>query len=102
MVLVTALPGGSIGNDLALSVLPNLRARRAGRSRGFDINAGVVVSSSDPDLAVHGRLDGNRLSTSRASDCLVLEPARKAGHLPLGTLDHELGKLTLFSGLVPQ
>jgi predicted nucleic-acid-binding protein len=27
------------------------------------------------------------------SDCLILEVARKAGHLPLGTLDRELGKL---------
>ena len=27
------------------------------------------------------------------SDCLVLETARKAGHLPLGTFDRELGKL---------
>ena len=27
------------------------------------------------------------------SDCLVLEAARKAGHLPLGTFDRELGKL---------
>ena len=27
------------------------------------------------------------------SDCLVLEVARKAGHLPLGTLDRELGKM---------
>lgn len=27
------------------------------------------------------------------SDCLVLEEARKAGHLPLGTFDRELGKL---------
>lgn len=26
------------------------------------------------------------------SDCLVLEAARKAGHLPLGTFDRELGK----------
>ena len=26
-------------------------------------------------------------------DCLVLEAARKAGHLPLGTFDHELSKL---------
>ena len=26
------------------------------------------------------------------SDCLVLEIARKAGHLPLGTFDRELGK----------
>ena len=27
------------------------------------------------------------------SDCLILEMARKAGHLPLGTFDHDLGKL---------
>ncbi len=27
------------------------------------------------------------------SDCLVLEVARKAGHLPLGTFDHNLSKL---------
>jgi predicted nucleic-acid-binding protein len=26
-------------------------------------------------------------------DCLVLEVARKAGHLPLGTFDRDLGKL---------
>ncbi|MGH9782788.1 MAG: PIN domain-containing protein [Terriglobia bacterium] len=29
----------------------------------------------------------------RFSDCLVLELARKAGHLPLGTFDRELGKV---------
>jgi predicted nucleic acid-binding protein len=27
------------------------------------------------------------------SDCLVLESARKAGHLPLGTFDRDLAKL---------
>jgi len=27
------------------------------------------------------------------SDCLVLEVARKTGHLPLGTFDRDLGKL---------
>ena len=27
------------------------------------------------------------------SDCLVLEAARKAGHLPLGTFDKDLGRL---------
>jgi predicted nucleic acid-binding protein len=27
------------------------------------------------------------------SDCLVLEVARKAGHLPLGTFDREMAKL---------
>jgi predicted nucleic-acid-binding protein len=27
------------------------------------------------------------------SDCLLLEAARKAGHLPLGTFDRNLGRL---------
>lgn len=27
------------------------------------------------------------------SDCLILEVARKAGHLPLGTFDRDLGKI---------
>ena len=27
------------------------------------------------------------------SDCLILEGARKAGHVPLGTFDRDLGKL---------
>jgi predicted nucleic-acid-binding protein len=28
------------------------------------------------------------------SDCLILETARKAGHLPLGTFDGKLGRVT--------
>jgi predicted nucleic-acid-binding protein len=33
------------------------------------------------------------------SDCLVLEVARKAGHLPLGTFDRRLGKMEGAQGL---
>jgi predicted nucleic-acid-binding protein len=33
------------------------------------------------------------------SDCLILETARKAGHLPLGTLDRNLSKLDGAEGL---
>ena len=33
------------------------------------------------------------------SDCLLLEIARKAGHLPLGTFDRDLGKLDGAQGL---
>jgi predicted nucleic acid-binding protein len=29
----------------------------------------------------------------RSSDCLILELAKKAGHLPLGTFDRDLGKV---------
>jgi predicted nucleic-acid-binding protein len=35
------------------------------------------------------------------SDCLVLEVARKAGHLPLGTFDRALGKLESVERLGP-
>jgi predicted nucleic acid-binding protein len=31
------------------------------------------------------------------SDCLMVEVARKAGHLPLGTLDRDLARLTALS-----
>jgi predicted nucleic-acid-binding protein len=36
------------------------------------------------------------------SDCLVLEVARKAGHLPLGTFDRELGRLSGAEQLGPR
>lgn len=35
----------------------------------------------------------------RFSDCLIVEPARKAGHLPLGTFDRQLSKLNGAEGL---
>jgi len=44
-------------------------------------------------------VDANALETFRKrpalgfSDCLMLEAARKAGHLPLGTFDRNLGRL---------
>lgn len=36
------------------------------------------------------------------SDCLILEVARKAGHLPLGTFDRELSKIKGAHRLVSQ
>ena len=47
-------------------------------------DAGVVASALD--------LFRSKPSVS-FSDCLILELARKAGHLPLGTFDRDLGKL---------
>jgi predicted nucleic acid-binding protein len=47
----------------------------------------------DPD-AVEAALVHFRAKPSLGfSDCLMLELARKAGHLPLGTFDRSLGKL---------
>lgn len=44
--------------------------------------------------AVAAALEQYRAQSGRTfSDCLVLEIARKAGHLPLGTFDRELAKL---------
>ena len=43
----------------------------------------VIFTSLSPQLGTH----------SRILRLLVLEIARKAGHLPLGTLDRELSKL---------
>jgi predicted nucleic-acid-binding protein len=44
--------------------------------------------------AVAAALEQYRASASVSfSDCLVLEVARKAGHLPLGTFDRDLAKL---------
>lgn len=47
----------------------------------------------DPD-AVAAALDLFRARPSLGfSDCLMLELARKAGHLPLGTFDRNLGRI---------
>lgn len=40
----------------------------------------------------------NRLALG-FSDCLILETARKVGHLPLGTIDRNLAKLDGAEGL---
>ena len=51
------------------------------------------LSIQDPDVvtAALGRL--RQKPSLGFSDCLVLEVARKAGHLPLGTFDGAVGKL---------
>ncbi|MGQ0512053.1 MAG: PIN domain-containing protein [Betaproteobacteria bacterium] len=51
------------------------------------------LSIQEPDV-VAGALAGFRgKSAPEFADCLVLEIARKAGHIPLGTFDRKLGKL---------
>ena len=52
-----------------------------------------TLSLQDAEV-VSGALEHYRKKPSLSfSDCLVLEAARKAGHLPLGTFDRDLGKL---------
>lgn len=65
-----------------------------------EIAAGVAMLLSHKDLTLQ---DADVVSAALElyrrrprlgfSDCLLLEVARKAGHLPLGTFDRELGRL---------
>ena len=61
-------------------------------------HAQLTVEDSEVVAAALGRYRG-RAGVS-FSDCLVLEAARKAGHLPLGTFDRTLAKLSGATRLV--
>jgi len=47
----------------------------------------------DPDVISAALVQFRQKPALGFSDCLVLEIARKAGHIPLGTFDRALGKL---------
>lgn len=51
------------------------------------------LSLQDPDVVSAALHQFKSRPTLGFSDCLVLEIARKAGHLPLGTFDKTLSKL---------
>ncbi len=51
------------------------------------------LTVQDADVVSTALEHFRRRPTLGFSDCLVLEIARKAGHMPLGTFDRELGKL---------
>jgi predicted nucleic acid-binding protein len=51
----------------------------------------LTLQDADIVAAALGQFRAN--PTLGFSDCLVLEVARKSGHLPLGTFDRQLGKL---------
>jgi predicted nucleic-acid-binding protein len=51
------------------------------------------VTIQDADVARDALDQFKKRPALGFSDCLVLEVARKAGHLPLGTFDHDLAKL---------
>jgi len=71
----------------------------------YDLNAAAIATAIEmllnhKDLTLEGsEVVSNALVVFRKrpalgfSDCLMLEVARKAGHLPLGTFDRTLGKL---------
>jgi predicted nucleic-acid-binding protein len=51
------------------------------------------LTVEDSDVVVAALAQFTKVSAVGFSDCLVLEGARKAGHLPLGTFDRELARL---------
>lgn len=51
------------------------------------------ISLQEPDVVAEALSRFRKKPSLGFSDCLVLEVARKAGHLPLGTFDSDLGKL---------
>jgi predicted nucleic-acid-binding protein len=51
------------------------------------------LTIQDPDTVAAALEHYRRRPALGFSDCLILEVARKAGHLPLGTFDRDLGKL---------
>ena len=52
------------------------------------------ITLQDADVVALGLDQYRRRPVLGFSDCLVLEVARKAGHLPLGTFDRNLSKLS--------
>jgi predicted nucleic-acid-binding protein len=51
------------------------------------------LSVQEPDVVTRALEHYRRKPSLGFSDCLILEVARRAGHLPLGTFDRNLGKL---------
>ncbi len=52
-----------------------------------------TLAVQDPDCVAAALEHYRRKPRLGFSDCLVLEVARRGGHLPLGTFDRDLGKL---------
>lgn len=51
------------------------------------------LTLQDPDVVAAALSHFRRKPTLGFSDCLILETARKAGHLPLGTFDKAFSRL---------
>jgi len=51
------------------------------------------LAVQDPDIVAAALEHYRKRPSLGFSDCLVLEVARKSGHLPLGTFDRDLSKL---------
>jgi predicted nucleic acid-binding protein len=59
------------------------------------------LSLQDPDTVAAAVASFRQRPSLGFSDCLMLEVARKAGHLPLGTFDRDFSKLPDVERLLP-
>lgn len=53
----------------------------------------ISLTVQEPDVVAAALAHFRRKPSLGFSDCLILEIARKAGHLPIGTFDRNLGKV---------
>lgn len=60
------------------------------------------LAIQEPDVVVAALFRLRARPTLRFSDCLILEVARKAGHLPVGTFDRDFAKLPDVERIWPQ
>jgi predicted nucleic acid-binding protein len=51
------------------------------------------LSIAEPDVVRAALAHFRKKPSLGFSDCLILEVARAAGHVPMGTFDRDLGKL---------
>ena len=77
----------------------------------YDLTHGEIVTAvemllnhreltlQDPDSVAAALEQYRKRPAVGFSDCLILETARKAGHIPLGTFDRNLSKLDGAEGL---
>lgn len=77
----------------------------------YDLTHGEIVTAvemllhhrdltlQDPDSVAAALEQYRKRPALEFSDCLILETARKAGHIPLGTFDRNLSKLDGAEGL---
>ena len=57
------------------------------------------LTLQDPEVVVAALAHYRKRPALGFSDCLILEVARRSGHVPLGTFDRDLGKLPGAEGL---
>lgn len=94
----TFVAGGAWVSHLVLAetmwVLDAVYERRAAQiaSAVELLLAHAELTIQDVDVVAAAVRQFRARPTLGFSDCLVLEIARKAGHLPLGTFDRQLGK----------